>query len=235
MKASEIATLPITAGAALRRRRFFHPTGVLATGSIERLAPPREGLPIESGQIIGRMSKALGTPGGLPDATGLAWRMAPAPFAATPWDVLLVSAGLGSVSDPEAPITNRMLLRPVTSWSAAMYSSLLPLRCHDNGRDGLWWLRARLETPVDGLSLQRLGEQIDSAGMEFAVEHARGSADFTPLARLCLTETVTADEHRDVSFDPVLNSAPGVEVWPEWLKDVRRTAYRSSRVGRHAE
>ena len=82
MKPSDLAGLPIAAGAALRHRRFFHPAGVLANGYIERLAPPGEGLPVESGAVVGRVSKAVGTPGTMPDAAGLAWRMPPAPFAA---------------------------------------------------------------------------------------------------------------------------------------------------------
>ena len=234
MKAFEITALPITAGAALRHRRLFHPVGVLATGSIERLAPPRQGLPIESGDIIGRVSKAIGTPGGLPDAAGLAWRMTPAPFAATPWDVLLVSAGLGTGSW----VPNRMLLRPVRSWSQALYSSLMPLCYRDHyGESGLWWLRARLRTKLSsgGLAVQTIGARIAASGIEFEIEQACDGADFTPVATLRLTEVVPSDEHEDVAFDPVRHSAPGVAVWPEWLENVRRVAYRSSRKGRHAE
>ncbi len=234
MKASEIAALPITAGAALRHRRLFHPTGVLATGSIERMAPPRVGLPIESGDVTGRVSKALGTPGGLPDAAGLAWRMSPAPFAATPWDVLLVSAGLGSGS----AVANRMLLRPVTSWAQAVYSNLMPLCYRDDyGESGLWWLRARLRTalPTGGLALETIREQIDSGGVEFEIEQARDGAGFAPVAALRLTNAVRTDEHHDVAFDPVRHSAPGVAVWPSWLRNARQVAYRSSREGRHAE
>lgn len=234
MKTSEIAALPITAGAALRHRRLFHPTGVLATGSIERLAPPGEGLPIESGEMVGRVSKGIGTPGGLPDAAGLAWRMAPAPFAATPWNVLLVSAGLGSGS----AVPNRMLLRPVTEWAETVYSSLMPLCYRDHyGDSGLWWLRARLRTPLPngGLALQTVREQIAADGMTFHVEQARGARDFTPAATLRLTRVVSDEDHHDVSFDPVQHSAPGVEIWPQWLRETRRLAYRSSREGRHAE
>ncbi|MEZ0354671.1 phosphodiesterase [Mycobacterium sp. SA01] len=231
MKASDLAALPIAAGAALRHRRFFHPSGVLANGTIERLSPPSEGLPVESGDIVGRVSKAVGTPGALPDAAGLAWRVPPAPFAATPWDVLLVSAGFGS----SAFVPNRVALRAVTSWSEAMYSSLLPLRYEDE----LWWIRARLATPVDGpgLSLQTVHQRIDDGGLEFDIEQASGSGEFEPMATLRLTEVVPLADHaeHDVSFDPVRHSAPDVQVWPEWLRNVRAKAYRSSREGRDAE
>lgn len=231
MKASDIAALPIQAGAALRHRRFFHPSGVLAHGSIERLAPPNEGLPVESSQVVGRISKAVGTPGSLPDAAGLAWRMPPAPFAATPWDVLLVTAGFGSSSW----VGNRVLLRPVTSWADAVYSGLVPLRYADE----LWWVRARTTASIEapGLSLDTITERIGRGGIGFELEQARGTADFQPLARLTLTEVIPAAEehHHDVSFDPVRHSAPDVQVWPDWLRDLRALAYRSSREGRDAE
>ncbi|GAY13765.1 phosphodiesterase [Mycobacterium sp. shizuoka-1] len=231
MKTSDLAALPIAAGAALRQRRLFHPVGVLATGSIERLAPPGEGLPVESADVVGRISKAAGTPGSLPDAAGLAWRIPPGAFAATPWDVLLVSAGFGS----NATVPNRVALRAVTSWSQAPYSSLLPLRYHDE----LWWIRAHLITPVDGpgLSLAAVRRRIADSGLEFDIEQACGRAAFEPMATLRLTGTIspdTADDH-DVSFDPVRHSAPGVQVWPDWLRNVRGLAYRNSRKGRDAE
>lgn len=229
MKASDIAALPIAAGAALRHRRFFHPIGVLANGSIERLAPPGEGLPVESGAVVARMSKAVGTPGSLPDAAGLAWRMSPAPFAATPWDVLLVTAGFGSGGS----VPNRVLLRAVNSWSAAPYSSLLPLRY-----DGqLWWVRARCTTPIDspGLALDAIRDRIADGGVQFEVEQGRGTAEFGPMASLTLREVISDPEHHDVAFDPVRHSAPDVVIWPDWLRRVRAVAYRSSREGRDAD
>lgn len=229
MKASDIAGLPIAAGAALRHRRLFHPTGVLANGSIERVAPPSEGLPVESGAIVGRVSKAVGTPGALPDGAGLAWRMPPAPFAATPWDVLLVTAGFGT----GRWVANRVLLRAVNSWSAAPYSSLLPLRY-----DGeLWWVRARCTTAIEspGLSLDAVRERIADGGVRFDVEQSRGSGEFEPLAALTLDEVIDDPEHHDVAFDPVRHSAPDVAIWPDWLRSFRALAYRSSREGRDAE
>lgn len=230
MKASDIAALPIAAAAALRQRRLFHPVGVLANGSIERLAPPDDGLPVESGAIVGRISKAVGTPGALPDAAGLAWRMPAVAFAATPWDVLLVSAGFGS----NASVPNRVALRAVTSWAEAHYSSLLPLRY----RDELWWIRARGLPSVGGLglSLPAARQRIVNSGLEFHVEQARGGANFEPLATLKLTEVVplAQQDRNDVSFDPVRHSARGVQVRPEWLRNLSARAYRSSREGRDA-
>lgn len=227
MKASDLVAVPFQAGAAVRHRRVFHPAGVLARGTVERLAPPGEGLPLESGATVGRISKGLGTPGSLPDFAGLAWRMSPAPFAATPWDVLLVSAGMGGGERT----LQRVLLRPVTSWTEAPYSSLMPLR-HD---DELWWVRARSSETIDGgLSLSAVRDHIDGCGLTFDIEQACGSGGFSPLARLDLTEVITGGQHNDIAFDPVRHTAPEVRLWPDWLRRVREVAYRNSRKGRHA-
>ena len=149
MKAADIVALPMKLGSAVRQRRLFHPVGVLASGRIERVAAHGEGLPIDSADILARVSKALGVPGGLPDLIGLAWRMpAPTP-AATPWDILTASAGSG--------LLTRFALRPTTSWTG---TTLMPLR-HE---DGWWWVKAAMTTPVDGgLSLDTVREAISEA------------------------------------------------------------------------
>jgi len=74
MEASEIAALPIRASAAVRHARFFHPAGVLCAGTLTRTAAAAAGLPIADSEVVGRISKGVGTPGALPDFAGLAWR-----------------------------------------------------------------------------------------------------------------------------------------------------------------
>ncbi len=69
-------TAPFQWVAAARHRRVFHPGGVLARGSIERVAARDVGLPIESASdVLVRLSKGIGTPGALPDVIGLAFRL----------------------------------------------------------------------------------------------------------------------------------------------------------------
>jgi hypothetical protein len=53
---SDIAALPVQTGAALRHARLFHPTGVLANGTLARIAATGEGLPMMSGEVVGRVS-----------------------------------------------------------------------------------------------------------------------------------------------------------------------------------
>jgi hypothetical protein len=53
VKISDIAALPVQAGAAIRHRRLFHPTGVLANGTIEWIAATGEGLPMVPAEAAG--------------------------------------------------------------------------------------------------------------------------------------------------------------------------------------
>ena len=202
---------------------MFHPDGVLAGGSIERLAPPDEGLPIVSSDVITRISKAIGFPGGLPDIIGLAIRMPPARPATTPWDVLLASVIAGTYS--------RFALRPVMSWSATL-STLMPLSFHDQ----TWWMQAQMATHIDkpGLSLDDVTDRLQAGEIEFVIKQARGFGKFTPLARLSITTLMAPGPSNDIAFDPTINTEPNVKLAPGWLTDVRRQAYARSRQGRDA-
>jgi hypothetical protein len=223
MKASDIVALPLQLGSAVRHRRVFHPLGVLAEGRIERIAPAGYGLPIESVDVLARVSKAVGIPRGLPDLIGLAWRMPEHEPASTPWDVLMVSAGSG--------LLTRFALRPVLSWTGTTFSTLMPLR----REDGWWWLKAELTTQTgSGLSLDTIGAQINASGLTFDIEQAHGTAGFEPLAVLTLTKVIPTDEDHDVSFDPTRNTGSGVGLGPEWLTKIRERAYLRSRSGRRA-
>lgn len=223
MKASDLIALPLKFGAAVRHRRVFHPLGVLASGNIERTAPSRRGLPIDSSEVIGRVSKAIGTPGNLPDLIGLAWRMPTHALAATPWDVLMASTGSGMLA--------RFGLQPTRSWTSTTLSTLMPLRYDD----GWWWLKAELQTEMsDGLSLDTLARQIENGDVVFDIQQALGTGPFEPLARLTLSARIPTDQDHDVSFDPTRNSGPGVELGPQWLTVLRERAYLRSREGRDA-
>lgn len=222
---SEIAAKPFGWGSAIRHRRFFHPAGVLARGSIERIAPPSQGLPVPTSDVVVRLSKAVGMPGMLPDAIGFAMRMPPERASQKPWDVLLASAGSSAVGRVVA-------LRPVTAWAERTMTNLMPLQYQ--GRN--WWLRARISTDIAGLglSLDDVRHRLAAGGIEVKLDQACGTEDFSPLARLTLTRAIPPAPNHDVSFDPVLNTAPGVTLFPSWLADVRARAYARSRDGRDA-
>ena len=222
MRVSDVIALPVQWGAALRHRKLFHPNGVVASGRFDRLAAPGDGLPMRSGHVICRLSKGVGLPGSLPDVGGVAWRIDATDDAADgSWDVLLASVARGRLG--------RVLLRPLTSWSNAEFSTLVPLAY--GGRS--WWLRARIATPIPdaGLALDTVVQRIAVGPLEIDVENAAGTGAFRTLGRLSLTELVPCG---DVSFDPVLNEAPGVSMRPRWLTEFRRAAYQRSRRGRNA-
>jgi len=223
VQASDVVALPVRLGAAIRHSRLFHPQGVLAAGVLERVAPPDEGLPMQSCDVIARVSKGAGLPGAMADIAGLAWRIPPPQDlrSCVPWDVLLASTIANS----------RVILAPTRSWSATTFSSMMPLRF----RDGTWWVRARLTTKIDepGLSLDTLKNRIDSGGIDFDIDQARGAGSFAPLARLQLRHLDPSND--DIAFDPVLHSDEDVQLVPGWLADLRRAAYRRSREGREAD
>jgi hypothetical protein len=220
---SDLVAKPFQWGSALRGRRFFHPVGVLAEGSIDRVAPAAEGLPMPSSGVVARVSKAAGTPGALPDFIGLAVRIAPEQRAATPWDILLVSAGSGVLARAVA-------LRPSVSWTGQTLTSLMPLRYGERN----WWLRARIVTDINGLglSLDSVRNGIQCGGIVVTIDQACGRADFEPLARLTLCNVIDPGQGDDVSFDPVMNTPPGLTLYPSWLADLRARAYHRSRAGR---
>ncbi|QZT63000.1 phosphodiesterase [Mycolicibacterium austroafricanum] len=222
MNISELTTLPVRAGAALRGKRLFHPSGILCGGTVTRLAPDGHGLPLVSGEVIGRISKGAGTPGSLPDFAGLAWRMPGDADGPRPWDVLAVSSAA------------RVALRPVRSWPEAQYSTLMPLRY----RGGLYWLRARMRTPVDGdgLSVQSVRDRLGSDTIEFTIEQACRTGPFTELATLTFDRPLCDDDPGcDQPFDPTVRSGTELTLAPRWLTRVRGAAYRNSREGRGAE
>ncbi len=226
MSLTDLAAVPFRWGSAIRRARIFHPDGLLAEGSIERLAPADVGLPIPSCDVVARVSKAAGTPGALPDAIGLALRIPPQADDGAAWDILLASAG--------SSVLGRAIgLRPVGSWTGNTLTSLMALRY----RDVNWWLRARVLTEVDGLgvSLDSIRRRVEDGEVDVALDQARGRSEFGPVARLTLRRLVDAGEGEDVSFDPILNTAPGVQLYPGWLASLRARAYDRSREGRDAD
>jgi hypothetical protein len=222
---TELASAPFRWGSAIRQRRVFHPDGVLARGHIERVAPAHAGLPVPSSSVVARVSKALGTAGALPDVIGLALRIAPQADSTTDWDILLASAGSGVIG-------RAVGLRPVTSWTGKSLTSLAPLRY----RGTSWWLRARITTQIDGfgVSLESIRRQLEHGQIDVELDQARGTSQFCPLAHVTLAGVFTPQQGDDVSFDPVLRTARGVQMYPRWLADLRARAYDRSREGRDA-
>lgn len=222
VKISDIVAVPLGVGSAIRQRRVFHPIGVLATGTLHRVAPEGEGLPVSSSDVVVRVSKALGTPGGVPDLTGLAVRMPPLHADDPPWDLLMATTGGGRLG--------RLILRPATAWQSATMTTLMPLA--HAGK--YYWLRARMRTDLaaSGLSLEAVKDRIRTGGVVFDIDQAANAGDFRPVARLEISGLVA--DGTDIAFDPTRNGPADVKLAPGWVTDFRRAAYRRSRQGRDA-
>jgi hypothetical protein len=204
---SEIADLP-----------FRH--GILAHGTLERTAPFNKGLPVGTGDVLVRFSKGAGLPGRWPDFAGLAWRM---DHGCSPWDVLMTSAGSSALG--------RVAPRPATSWSQATFSTVLPLGHGGQTR----WLRARFISSLDeaGLSLATLSSHLRADSIEIAIDQSDGVGDFAALAVLTVTALLPESDQGPLALDPMLHSAPGVELLPGWLTAFRRGTRSESVDSRH--
>ena len=219
---ARILGMPFRGVAALRSARVFHPNGVGFTGTLERLLPEQDGLPLRSGEVSVRVSKGVGLPRGLPDVAGFAVRIPSSDDREPPWDLLFAGSATGPVG--------RMVPWPSSSWNDAHLSSLMPLKFE--GR--MWWLRARLSGPIlHGMDVADVRDVVVRDRVSFQLEHACGAGPFEPIAVVHSTALLESD--RDTAaFDPVLNSPAKVRPQPEWLRNLRLSAYRNSREGRGA-
>ncbi|MFD1151938.1 hypothetical protein [Saccharothrix hoggarensis] len=116
----DLVTPAFRALAAARDARAFHPRGRWFRGTVTATYDPALPVPVGESEVVGRLSKGIGTPGGLPDVLGLAFRLP------GPWDVLLSTSFA------------RVLPRLARNWSSGPYGSITPFR----RRGRLVWLAA---------------------------------------------------------------------------------------------
>lgn len=165
-------------------------------------------LPIRSGPATVRLSKALGSPGSLPDVVGVAVR-----FSSTGWDLVM--------SGPERRIAGMPVLGPAVRWNA------LPLTAHGQFqyRGRRWRVFGELLTPPtgSGLDLDDLGRGLSRTPGVLALTGSPDGRPSMPLGTVefggdPVTENVAA-------FDPM--SVPA-DVHPVrgWWDDLRHAAYR---------
>lgn len=205
--------------ARARRRRVFHPSGALFTGQVK---VTDDSLPVAPGTTVMRMSKGLGTPGGLPDIVGIAVRL-PTRLARQ-WDILLTGPirRVGPIALPSLAF----------GWTGNMMSSLQPYVWHGS----TWWLRARISgserhQPHGRLSTAALVSALREGDAKVVVEARRDRGEFVPLV---VVTDLTPYIGPDVSFDPTANLPTAIALSPGWLSRLRTYAYAGSRAGRHA-
>jgi hypothetical protein len=203
--------------AAVRRARAFHPAGLVLHGELRRVADDLP-WPSEPVPVVARLSKGVGTPRRLPDALGLALRVASAGEA--PWDITLTTAGDGHVG--------RMVPRAATTWTGGGYSSLVPYRRADR----LVWLGAWAETssPRVPASLADLGSALVTGPLRFVLRTGREDGRWCDSAVLTVRRVL--GDAPCPAFDPVRNHPAGWDLHPRWLAGLRERAYAGSRTGR---
>ncbi len=213
---SSVLSAPFRAGSALRGARVFHPRGALYEGvaDLDSAWWPRQ-IPRRT-PVLARLSRGIGTPGGLPDVLGLALRF---PLEPCPWDVLLASAYL----------PGRAVLLPARSWSSARYSTLMAYRT-ETDRTPRWitavprGLHSSSTTSVEALDVP----------MQFSLLVGAARGPLEPAGVLTLESERPEQNSNQPSFDPTVHCPGFVDPWPAWLTGTRRDAYRASRAGRGA-
>ncbi|WP_327147217.1 phosphodiesterase [Nocardia sp. NBC_01329] len=209
-------------GARLRHARFFHPRGVRLSGRFR--AEPEFTRLFGAGDraTIARLSKGVGTPGGVPDILGLAFRVLDRDEK--PWDFALATTGQG--------VAARLSLTVARGWHSARFGSLLPYQWDDSGP--LWVLAEPDPGQPPGASLSSLARHVHEHQIGYTVSVAGFGSGRRTVGHLSL-RAADPGEHRTDFYDPVLNHPAEVSLLPRAVQWLRESAYDGSRRGRGAE
>lgn len=211
---AEAARTTFRVGSRLRSARFFHPRGLVLAGELR--ASGEGPLPVGRTACLVRISKAIGTPGDLPDILGLALRYEDSQdVGQRPVDILVASS-VGTHG------WQRSTLWPAAAWGTARFTSLLAWES-DAG------VRARVTVEVDDPRLTT-PDVHDVADLLPIVLRVRVDGPDGVLQRAELE--LTGPELAPVDFDPVLHEPPGWRFVPRWVARVRVASYAGSRAGR---
>jgi hypothetical protein len=213
-------------GARVRRARVLHPRGVLCTGELTVDGDePGADLLERPGRYPAtiRLSKAAGTPGDLPDVLGLACRIRVAEDPPRMLDLLLSSTGARPVA--------RHVLTPRRDYLRAFYSSLLPYRA--GGRQVFLAARPLPAGRTAPAGPDRLRAVLTAAPIRFELLVAEARTPWRRVGTLVTGTVQDEDADRDLYFDVVRNSLPGLRPAGR-LQALRGPAYRGSRRGRRA-
>ncbi len=206
----------------LRRKRIFHPDGVGFAAALEPLGSAERGPPglVGEGEVVVRLSRALGLPEWLPDPCGLGIRVSDAYGPGRHQDLLLVTSGA-------APFA-RHAISPARGFVDRPYSTLLPYRL-----DGSLVVFAALPVGVEGpgpklTELRR--RRVADLAFELAIASPGGA--WQPFERLALGERLDPERTERLDLDPT-NTGGGLEL-AGFLNRLRGPTYRASQAGREA-
>lgn len=212
---------PFEIGARLRDARVFHPRGVVVSATWEPDEPLVPGSRLASGPhpALVRVSHAVGLPKGVPDILGIAIRVVDVHGPGQHQDLLLASAGDGTIG--------RHVLLPVSAITGTTVSSLLPYDVAGVGRHPVIARAVGADRPVTYPEVER-NPETTLPDLEVLVDAP------TPrrLAVVRPDQRVPDSVGESLRFHP-WNTGP--ELQPAGLINrLRRPAYRASQVGRGA-
>lgn len=223
-----IAELPTTAvrtafqtGARIRHARVFHPRGIRLAGRFHATSDYVPWFGPGDRAVIARVSKGVGSPGGVPDVLGLAFRVLDRDER--PWDFALATTGTSTLG--------RFVITPARAWSSARFGTLLPYRFADASPV---WLFAEPLDPDDlpnPASLRALDDHLDDQVIRFSLV-ADGIGRPPEIVGELDLRRAEPGEHRTDFFDPILNRPADVTMIPQAVNWLRESAYTGSRRGR---
>lgn len=184
----------------------LHPEGSVVVGTLRRTGSVGSGVAwldaAGSDEVLVRLSRAIGLPDGFPDIYGLAVRV---DADGRPGDLLLASTGLGRLTRFVLTFGRSVAARPLTT--------LLPYR----SPHGPLLIAARPARP-----------RADGAGepLRFDLSWSVGLGAWTRFGELTVREEAGPDP--TISFDPVENPLPGLELY-DWVRRLREPAYNGAR------
>lgn len=207
------------AARARSNSRVFHPSGRLLQGTLLPRNELADLLGAGERTVVARLSKGVGTPGGLPDVLGLAVRVLDVDDGA--WDLALATTGTGLVG--------RFVVTPARSWASANYGSLMPYRF---GQRGPRWVFATPDPRQPGsASLDALSDHAADHPLDFTLR-TTGFGGTATVAGDLRVRSADIEGAMPTYFDPVRNRPDGVELLPRSVSALRELAYAGSRSGR---
>ncbi|WP_280472135.1 phosphodiesterase [Nocardia cyriacigeorgica] len=219
---SATVTKAFEAGARVRHGRVFHPRGVRLSGRFHAEDEYVSLFGQGERAVIARLSKGIGTPAGLPDVLGLAFRVLDRDDH--PWDFVLATTGRGGLG--------RLAITPARGWASARYGSLLPYRF---GESSLTWVYAEPDANQPATAaLDALAEHLREHTLGFEIT-VQGIGTPRRTAGELTLHPAEPEDYRTDFFDPMLNHPAEVTLAPDLVTKFRERAYIGSRRGRGEE
>ncbi|MFC8381215.1 phosphodiesterase [Nocardia sp. NPDC057272] len=208
-------------GARLRHARVFHPRGVRLAGRFRATSAYEPWFGPGDRAVIARQSKGIGSPGGVPDVLGLAFRVLDR--NERPWDFALATTGRSAVG--------RFVITPARAWATARFGTLLPYRFAD--ASPVWLFAEPLDTDdlPNTASLRALDDHLDDRVLRFSITADGIGRPAETVGELDLRRAEPG-EYRTDFFDPILNHPADVTLMPRVVNWLRENAYTGSRRGR---